>query len=61
MPIYHYKCKICDGRFAVKENRMNSNTERDCIAVPLCSGLAIRIVAPTSFKLKGKGWYKDGY
>ena len=61
MPIYHYKCQDCKRVFAVKEDRMNLNREKDCIEVPFCSGTAIRIIAKTSFALKGDGWFKDGY
>lgn len=61
MPLYHYKCKACERRFAVKEDRMNTNKERECIEIPFCNGIAERIVAPSSFKLKGGGWFKDGY
>ena len=61
MPIYQYKCEQCDRRFSVKEDRMNTNRERDCIEIPFCSGRAIRVVAKSSFSLKGEGWFKDGY
>lgn len=61
MPIYHYKCKACGREFSVKEDRMTSGRTQDCIEVPFCSGKANRMVARSSFSLKGEGWFKDGY
>ncbi len=61
MPIYHYKCKACGKEFAVKEDRMTAGRVQDCIEVPFCDGKAHRMVARSSFSLKGQGWFKDGY
>lgn len=61
MPIYRYKCKACGETFDVKEDRMNLNRTRECISIPFCSGVATRVISKSSFALKGKGWFKDGY
>jgi putative FmdB family regulatory protein len=61
MPIYEYYCERCDclverlqklgeGTPSCPTNR---NKTEPC-------GL-LKIMSKTSFRLKGSGWYKDGY
>ncbi len=61
MPIYRYRCEACNREFSVRESKPNLNKTKDCIEIPFCNGTAIRIVAKSSFALKGSGWFKDGY
>lgn len=61
MPIYHYRCVECDNRIEVicpiKEK--DSYLEKEC-EVCGCKEHESMITKNT-FKLKGGGWYKDGY
>lgn len=57
MPIYAYKCKKCDEEF--EEIQKIS-------AAPLkkhenCGGKVEKLLSLPSFRLKGEGWYRDGY
>jgi len=61
MPIYEYKCLRCNEVFEINAKITNK------IVDPLhfsdtCEGEeSVRQVSRTSFKLKGSGWYQDGY
>lgn len=58
MPIFSYRCKNCSH---VEEDVLvkNSNVEYNC---PKCGAVMERLFPTgTTFYLKGKGWYKDGY
>lgn len=59
MPIYEYKCCEC----GVSQEKLQSYMQRkDEVPCKECNGAAKRLeVNKTSFTLKGKGWYKDGY
>ncbi len=58
MPIYRYRCAECDHEFSVLVMARN----KDKIECPECtSNLLEKLVSKSSFKLKGKGWFKDGY
>ena len=61
MPLYTYKCESCGNKFTQNESKMTTGRKERCIGYPLCDGEAVRVVAKSSFALKGKGWYKDGY
>ena len=61
MPIYEYECPKC-GCFEV----LQSTSEKPLVACPSCEkkGKKVkvtRLVSPTSFHLKGSGWYKTDY
>ena len=57
MPIYDYTCSHCSKR---AEDVPRSVDRRD--DGPVCCGAAmVRAIAPVSFRLKGAGWYADGY
>jgi putative FmdB family regulatory protein len=59
MPIYEYKCVECDSSQEKLQSYMQRKDEIKC---DKCDGTAKRLeVNKTSFSLKGKGWYKDGY
>ena len=56
MAVYEYRCRGCGEEFEVwtifKE-------ETRC---PSCAGTDVgRLMSPTSFKLKGSGWYATDY
>jgi putative FmdB family regulatory protein len=61
LPIWEYQCTKCD---AVVEHFVKDTKS---FIAPLhftetCEAeYMIRIVSKSSFKLKGSGWYKDGY
>lgn len=54
MPIYEYSCSNCNHQFEVIQ-KINDEPVKVC---PECSNkTVIRLVSPTSFQLKGTGWY----
>lgn len=55
MPIYEFQCQ--EG--TVTEKMTSINTRE--IKCPKCGKTARRILSPCTFKLKGGGWYADGY
>ena len=61
MPIYQYECQQCGHE--VEEILSFSNSEKYLQTVcPKCLTKSFKKkINNTSFKLKGKGWYKDGY
>ena len=58
MPIYEYKCDVCEEITEDFDNITSTNTTIEC---SLCGQPANRIMSLGSFHLKGSGWYKDGY
>jgi putative FmdB family regulatory protein len=58
MPIYEYKCDVCD-EITEEFDKITSTTKT--IECSLCGQIATRIMSLGSFHLKGGGWYKDGY
>jgi len=59
MPIYEYGCKCCDHTFEVWQ-KINARRKRKCPECGQKNALNI-LLGRTSFKLKGAGWYADGY
>jgi len=58
MPLYEYYCETCKKVYEI-EQRISEEPIRIC---PNCgSGRFKRIISPTSFVLKGSGWYKTDY
>ena len=60
MPLFDYKCSVCNQTIELLENYSN-NSDKDCI---VCGGknTAQRIkTLKTSFALTGSGWAKDNY
>lgn len=58
MPTYEYECKKCGYQFT-REQKITEAPNPHCTE---CGGLeAKRLISKTSFALKGKGWFKDGY
>ena len=58
MPIYEYKCDVCEE--ITEEFDKNTSTTKT-IECSLCGQPAKKIMSLGSFHLKGTGWYKDGY
>jgi putative FmdB family regulatory protein len=57
VPVYVYECDQCGERFEYSHS-MNDPPKSVC---EKCGGKLVRVIAPTSFHLKGGGWYKDLY
>jgi len=58
MPIYEYKCSKCEHEFE-KMCKVNEDNETVC---PSCGNETVtKVISLNSFRLKGGGWYKDGY
>ena len=58
MPTYNYKCSECDHQFETFQS-MKDEPLKTC---PECSKDTLdKLVSPSTFVLKGGGWYKDGY
>ena len=56
MPVYVYQCQKCGRKKEVSKKISESDKPE------YCGYLTMRkIIAPTSFILKGQGWAKDGY
>ena len=59
MPIYKFKCENCSHEFTVIRKMSESNEEVVCEE---CGSIVSnKLISRSSFTLKGKGWYKDGY
>ena len=58
MPIYEYKCLICEHQFEVIQ-RLSDNPVECC---PLCNKKSVKkLVSAPSFRLKGGGWYETDF
>ena len=55
MPVYEFKC--IDGTVTEKFVKMGTES----IKCPECRKRAKKIISSCTFKLKGGGWYVDGY
>ena len=60
MPLYDFKCENCER---VEEMLLSSAGSSDTkLTCPDCETETMkRLIGLSSFKLKGGGWYKDGY
>lgn len=56
MPLFDLVCKFC-----LEEKKDVMKRSDAAVSCPLCGNVMSPKVAHTSFKLKGKGWAKDGY
>lgn len=65
MPLYVYECPQCKKtEERLFSNRIVADHELivcDCIPEPGGQFVMKRVIAPTTFILKGEGWAKDGY
>ena len=58
MPIYEFRClnECCKGEVEVMQRY--EDPPPPC---PFCKSETKKKVSPSSFALKGEGWYRDGY
>lgn len=73
MPLYDYKCEICNQKLAILRNIKQSDVlpsteeEEGTPADPISPHtdrtphVWKRAIGAISFQLMGYGWYKDGY
>jgi len=60
MPVYEYRCQ--NGDCSEITETLRKVAERDdSLTCPKCGSGTQRKVSESSFRLKGGGWYKDGY
>lgn len=57
MPVYVYECEKCGARFEYTQS-IKDAPKSEC---ETCGGKLTKVIVPTSFVLKGGGWYKDLY
>jgi len=57
MPIYEYRCRVCDNRFEL----LRSFSDTSPVTCPKCGGEVKRLISRNSFILKGSGWYATDY
>jgi putative FmdB family regulatory protein len=57
MALYDYKCTNCPTTTEIS-HKMLDESKHYC---PNCSSEMNKLISPTSFKLKGEGWYTSGY
>jgi len=58
MPVYEYECSACNGRFEL----MQKFSDPAPTVCQLCKAVGVRkVLSPTSFVLKGSGWYATDY
>lgn len=58
MPIYEFVCEKCRK----KHTRLfRIDEDQKYIICNICGNIAYKIISPTNFVLKGKGWAKDKY
>ena len=58
MPIYEYKCDLCNHQFEILQ-KINDKPVKTC---PECSADSLRkLVSAAAFKLKGTGWYETDF
>jgi len=56
MPIFEYECTECGEVYEVWGKPIDYL--EPC---PICGGQCKIIISPSTFRLKGEGWGKDGY
>ena len=57
MPVYEYECCAC-GKVIETWQSLSDAPMTDC---PHCAGSLKKLISMSSFRLKGGGWYADGY
>jgi putative FmdB family regulatory protein len=57
MPIYEYQCSQCGKKYEVLQ-RWNDADLKRC---KFCKGKVSKLISPTTFHLKGSGWYATDY
>lgn len=59
MVTYVYECPTCGQQFEARQ-KMSEPALINCRTAG-CEGAPRRVILPSVFVLKGKGWFKDGY
>ena len=57
MPIYEYRCLKCERQFEL----VRKFSDAPLSTCPDCGGELKKLISPTSFVLKGSGWYVTDY
>ena len=57
MPVYEYRCNACDHQFELRQKFSDPPAD----SCPKCGGAVHKMVSTVAFKLKGGGWYAEGY
>lgn len=57
MPVYEYKCDVCDVILEVVQ-KITDEPLKECSK---CGGPLRKLISSTSFVLKGNGWYVTDY
>ena len=57
MPLYEYHCSDCGKEFELRQKF----SDAPATVCPACGGAIEKMIARTSFSLKGSGWYSEGY
>lgn len=57
MPVYEYECNGCQKIFEVQQRIADAPVS----VCPECGGNVRKLISMSSFRLKGGGWYTDGY
>ena len=57
MPIYEYRCLKCERQFEL----VRKFSDAPLSTCPECGGELKKLISPTSFVLKGSGWYVTDY
>lgn len=57
MPIYEYECKKCNKIHEVIQ-KFSDDPLKNC---PDCGGEIRKLISPSTFILKGTGWYVTDY
>jgi putative FmdB family regulatory protein len=57
MPIYEYECSTCNRVHEIIQ-KFSDEPLKNC---PLCGGEVRKLISPSSFILKGTGWYVTDY
>jgi len=64
MPLYRFSCSECEKEFELfmtMRKRYEEKSPTPFVCTHCGSEKTIPLISKTSFSLKGKGWYKDGY
>ncbi len=57
MPVYEYECSGCKKIFEMQQRIADA----PLTVCPECGAEVRKLVSMSSFRLKGGGWYADGY
>ena len=62
MPLYRYRCENCEIEFTKLMTLKEREDKNAHVFCPECGcSENTPLISKTSFSLKGKGWYRDGY